>query len=163
MFLVNTFQLLHSVFAWFIWHGKNERLVCLANSRRHQWSNFLTHFWTKKVCFYSQWPSNGNAYPLLANFYNSPNGIHIYYINPLLQWKHYSCLWKQLLCDRPVSILWWSTVKSFLVILEHLLLLNIQIDREFRGNDVLSLSFSLYPFKDNKSHYVPCPLLNFLL
>ena len=45
-----------------------------------------------------------------------------------------------LLCDRPVSILWWSTVKSFLVILEHLLLLNIQIDREFRGNDVLSLS-----------------------
>ena len=89
--------------------------------------------------------------------------IFTIYLNPLLQWKHYSCLWKQLLCDRPVSILWWSTVKSFLVILEHLLLLNIQIDREFRGNDVLSLSFSLYPFKDNKSHYVPCPLLNFLL
>ena len=66
--------------------------------------------------------------------------IFTIYLNPLLQWKHYSCLWKQLLCDRPVSILWWSTVKSFLVILEHLLLLNIQIDREFRGNDVLSLS-----------------------
>ena len=45
------------------------------------------------------------------------------YINPLLVWRH-CCLCKQLLCVRPVSILWWSTVHIIQMIVAMLSCIN---------------------------------------
>ena len=77
-------------------------------------------------------------------------------INPLLQWK-------QLLCDRnsfhsmvvDCKIIF-GNFRTFTVVL------NIQIDREFRGNDVLSLCLSLYTLlKTTKVIMFLAPYLTF--